>query len=309
VSRTIHNLIIIGSGPAGLTAAVYAARANLKPLVIDGISPGGQLMGTTVVENWPGEKSIMGPQLMMNMREHAHHFGTEFVSGYVEKVDFSQQPFTIWTNKNKELSSRAIIIATGAEPKRLGCPGENEYWGKGVTTCAVCDGAFYKDRPVIIVGGGDTAMEDASFMTKFTNKITIVHILDKLTASHAMQQRVLDNSNITIMYESTVSLIRGANDHVTHAVITNQKTGQQIELATDALFVAIGLNPNTKLFGGQLALSTYGHILVHDRTKTSVEGVFAAGDVHDDRYRQAIVSAGAGCMAALDVERYLHTYK
>lgn len=306
MTNNIHDLIIVGSGPAGLTAALYAARANLHPLIIEGTAPGGQLMGTTAIENWPGNKSIMGPQLMMNMREHAQHFGTQFIAGAITRVDFSQRPFTLWTHKNQEFKARSVIIATGAEPKRLGCAGENEYWGKGVTTCAVCDGAFYKDRPVVIVGGGDTAMEDASFMTKFTKDITIVHILDKLTASHAMQQRVLNNPIIKIMYQSTVTEIHGNGKHVTEVIVTNQQTRQSQKLPTDAVFVAIGLTPNTSIFKGQLALDQYGYVIVNNHTKTSVEGVFAAGDVHDNRYRQAIVSAGAGCMAALDAERYLH---
>lgn len=301
----VHKLIIIGSGPASLTAAIYSARANLKPIIIEGSAPGGQLMGTTAVENWPGEKSIMGPQLMMKMREHAAHFGTEFIPGKVIKTDFSKKPFTVWTDKDKELKAHAIIIATGAEPKRLGCPGEKEYWGKGVTTCAVCDGAFYPGKPVMIVGGGDTAMEDASFMTKFTNNITIVHILDKLTASHAMQERVIKHPDIKIIYNSTIDEIRGDGKHVTDVTLTNQKTKEQTKVETAVVFVAIGLKPNTAAFAGQIELNNYGYIVVKNHTKTSVDGIFVAGDVCDDRYRQAITSAGAGCMAALDAERYL----
>jgi thioredoxin reductase (NADPH) len=302
---SIEKLIIIGSGPAGLTAGVYAARANLKPVIIAGANPGGQLMGTSYVENWPGEKQIMGPQLMMKMREHAKHFGCTFVSESVQSVDFSKKPFTITTDKNKVLQAHAVIIATGAEPKKLNIPGEKEYWGKGITTCAVCDGAFYPDKRVIIVGGGDTAMEDASFMTKFTNKITIVHILDKLTASHSMQERVVNNKDINIVYNSTISAVAGDGSHVTRATITNQKTGESEEVETDAVFIAIGLNPNTKPFAGHLELDKYGYMVVTDHTRTSVEGVFAAGDVADYRYRQAITSAGSGCMAALDAEKYL----
>lgn len=302
---SIEKLIIIGSGPAGLTAGVYAARANLKPVIIEGSAPGGQLMGTSYVENWIGEKQIMGPQLMMKMRDHAKHFGCTFVSESVQSVDFSKKPFTVTTNKNKVLQAESIIIATGAESKKLNIEGEQEYWGKGVTTCAVCDGAFYPDKRVVIVGGGDTAMEDASFMTKFTDKITIVHILDKLTASHAMQERVINNEKITIIYNSTVSAIDGNGSHVTGATITNQKTGVSEHIETDAVFIAIGMNPNTKPFQGQLELDQYGYMKITDHTKTSVEGVFAAGDVADYRYRQAITSAGSGCMAALDAEKYL----
>ncbi|HZW61599.1 MAG TPA: thioredoxin-disulfide reductase [Candidatus Babeliales bacterium] len=305
----VRKLIIIGSGPAGLTAGIYATRANLKPIIFEGKEPGGQLMGTTYVENWPGEKKILGPTLMANMRDHAQHLGCTFVSEEIVKVDFSKRPFSVWTNKDKEFKSHSVIIATGTSPKKLGIPGEKEYWGKGVTTCAVCDGAFYPDKEVIIVGGGDTAMEDASFMTKFTDKITIVHILDSLTACHAMQHRVLDNPKIKILYNSTLKEIKGDNNHVTETVIEDQKTGQKKTVPVDAIFIAIGLKPNIKPFENQLELTSYGYIKVTGLTKTSVEGVFAAGDVADDKYKQAITSAGTGCMAALDAERYLASAK
>lgn len=300
-----HKLIIIGSGPAGLTAGIYASRANLKPLIISGKNPGGQLMSTTVVENWPGNVNIMGPQLMMNMQEHATHFGSIFLEESVTQVDFKKKPFNITTDKGTQLTADSIIIATGASPKRLNCPGESEYWGKGVTTCAVCDGAFYKDRHVIIVGGGDTAMEDASFMLNFTKQITLVHILDKLTASVATQKRVIDNPAIKIIYNSTVSEIHGDGTHVTGVTITNQQSKKAEKVAVDAVFVAIGLNPNVGPFKGHLALNNFGFIDVTDNTHTSIPGIFVAGDVADYRYRQAITSAGAGCMAALDAERYL----
>lgn len=299
-----HNIIIIGSGPAGLTAAVYAGRAFLKPIVIEGPNPGGQLMGTTAVENWPGEKSIMGPQLMMNMKEHAKHFDAQFVSNSVTKVDFSQQPFTITTNK-ETFKTNSVVIAAGASPNKLGCPGEEEYWGKGVTTCAVCDGAFYPEKEVIIIGGGDTAMEDASFMTKLTDKITIIHILDKLTASPAMQKRVLDNPKIKIIYSSTITNIKGDGSHVTEVEITNQETKEKQILKTKVVFLAIGQKPNTDLFKGQLNMDKMGYLDLKDNTKSSVEGVFIAGDIADYRYKQAVVSAGSGCMAALDAQRYL----
>lgn len=305
----VRNLVIIGSGPAGLTAAIYASRANLNPIIIDGPDQGGQLIKTSYVENWPGEKQILGHELMQKMRDHAASFQCEFIHENVVKVDFSKRPFTVWTNKDKELKSHAIIIATGASPKKLGCPGEKDYWGKGVTTCAVCDGAFYKDRQVVIVGGGDSAMEDASFMTKFTDKITVVHIMDQLTASYAMQQRILNNPKINIIYNSTVTNIKGDGNHITEVVITNQKTKEEQTLKTDALFTAIGLNPNTAAFKDQLELDKIGYVKLHGHTKTSVEGVFAAGDVADFRYRQAITSSATGCMAALDVEHYLHTIK
>jgi len=305
MENKINKLIIIGSGPAGLTAGVYASRANLDPIIIDGEEPGGQLIKTSYVENWPGEQSILGPKLMMNMREHAKHFGSQFVAGKVTSVDFSQKPFTVTVNETQELKAHAVIIATGATPKRLNVPGESTYWGKGVTTCAVCDGAFYPDKKVIVIGGGDTAMEDASFLKKFTKHITIVHILDKFTASHAMQQRILNDPDIAIMYNSTVTEFIGDGSHVTSVVVTNQKTGEKTTLEANGAFIAIGLSPNTAPFKDHVACNQGGFIEVSNNVHTSVEGVFAAGDVHDYRYRQAITSAAAGCMAALDAERYL----
>ncbi|BDC34678.1 thioredoxin reductase [Candidatus Dependentiae bacterium Noda2021] len=302
--QEVHSLIIIGSGPAGLTAAIYASRANLKPIVVEGKKPGGQLMNTTAVENWPGNISIMGPELMINMRKHAEHFGTRFISGEVTQVSLDSKPFIVKTAK-EELKAHCIIIATGANSKLLGCPGEQDYWNKGVSTCAVCDGAFFQGKKVVIVGGGDTAMEDASFMLNFTDDITIVHIKSELTASHAMQQRVLNNKKITIIYDTTVTSIQGDGNKVTGVTLTNQKTHQTSTLPTDAVFIAIGLLPNTVPFKGKIDLNDYGYLIVHDHTKTSVEGVFAAGDVFDYRYRQAITASGSGCMAALDAERYI----
>ncbi len=301
---TNRKLVIIGSGPAGLTAGIYAARAHLEPLIIEGKEPGGQLMGTTYIENWPGNRRILGPELMQNMRTHAQELGCEFLPQAVTASDFSSG-LALTTHKNQRIHSQAIIIATGARYKKLAVPGEQEYWGRGVTTCAVCDGAFYPDKEVIIVGGGDTAMEDASFMTKFTNKITVVHILDKLTASAAMQERVLNNPAIKIVYNSTITAITGDGQHVTGATITDQQTKETRAVNTDAIFIAIGLKPNTQPFEGQLSMNTYGYIEVNNITNTSVKGVFVAGDVADYRYRQAITSAGSGCMAALDAERYL----
>lgn len=307
MSTEIHKLIIIGSGPAGLTAAIYASRANMDPILIEGIKPGGQLIGTSYVENWPGEKSILGPQLMMKIKEHAKHFGTQFISQQATRVDFTQKPFKVWTNNNTLLQAHSIIIATGANPKKLNCPGEEEYWGKGVTTCAVCDGAFYPDKRVLVIGGGDTAMEDASFLKKFTNKVTIVQIGDALSASHAMQQRVINDPDITILYNSTVTKIEGNGSHITSATVTNSKTGIVTQLELDGIFIAVGLNPNTDIFKNQLDLDKFGYIDVKNHTHSSVDGVFVAGDVADYRYRQAITSAGSGCMAALDAERYLHS--
>jgi len=305
VENKIHKLIIIGSGPAGLTAAVYAARANLEPVIIDGNEPGGQLMKTTYVENWPGEKSILGPKLMQNMRDHAKHFGTQFIAGNVTKVDFSQKPFTITIDNKKSLQAHAIIIATGATPKRLGVPGEDDYWGKGVTTCAVCDGAFYKDKKVVVVGGGDTAMEDASFLKKFTKDITVIHILDKFTASHAMQQRVINDTDIKVYYNSTVTEIHGDNQKITGVTVTSKENGNTMKLDADGVFIAVGLSPNSAPFKEYITCNKGGWVEVTNQTHSNIEGIFVAGDVHDYRYRQAVTSAGAGCMAALDAERYL----
>jgi thioredoxin reductase (NADPH) len=303
--NTSRKLIIIGSGPAGLTAAIYSARANLQPLVIDGTEPGGQLMGTSIVENWPGEKQVMGPKLMMNMREHAKSFDTEFLEESIIKVDFSKKLFLLWTDRKKELTAQSIIIATGASPNRLNIPGEKEYWGKGISTCAVCDAFFFKDKRVIIIGGGDTAMESASFLRKFTKQITIIQILDKLSASFAMQQRIINDPDIKIVYNTTVTKFHGNQEKLTKVSLKNQKTGSIHDMEVDGAFLAIGLTPNTKVFKGHIDLDKHGYINVKDHTKTSIEGVFAAGDAADFRYRQAITSAGAGCMAALDAERYL----
>ncbi len=301
----MEKLVILGSGPAGLAAAIYAARAHLNPLVIEGRMPGGQLMSTSAVENWPGEISILGPDLMQKLRSQALHLGTRFLSEEIISADLSSRPFKLTTHRHKELACEALIIATGASPKKLDVPGEDTYWGKGVTTCAVCDGSFYRDKKVVIIGGGDTAMENASFMTNFTKQITIVHILPHLTASSSMQERVVHNKDISIMYESTVTAIEGNATRVTDVIITHQKTGAQQKLPVDGVFVSIGINPNTVLFKNQLELDSYGYIKLKEHTMTSVPGVFAAGDVCDNRYRQAITSAGAGCAATLDAERFL----
>jgi thioredoxin reductase (NADPH) len=302
-----EKIIIIGSGPAGLTAAIYASRAGLNPLVIEGKKPGGQLMSTSYIENWPGNQRILGAELMMNMRAHAEHLKTRFVAGEVIKTDLSKAPFTLWTNRNEEFSTSALIIATGSTSRKLGCPGEEEYWAKGVSTCAVCDGAFYPGKKVIIVGGGDTAMEDASFMSNITNDITVVHIHDKLTASHSMQERVLHNKAINVIYNSTVTAIKGDGNHVTHVEITNKQTGETVTKEAGVVFIAIGLLPNSAPFKGFLKTNDYGFITTfNESTATSVPGIFAAGDVVDFKYRQAITSAGTGCKAALDAEHFLH---
>jgi thioredoxin-disulfide reductase len=307
ITEKPEKLIIIGSGPAALTAAIYAARAQLSPLVIEGNAPGGQLMGTTYVENWPGNIRILGPQLMMNMRDHAAHYGARFLEQEVVDVDCESRPFLISTHKKQIIAAHALIIATGCTPRRLGCPGEDFYWGKGVTTCAVCDGSLYRGKKVMVVGGGDTAMEDASFMTNFTQDITIVHIGEVLSASKMMQERVLANASIKIIYNSTITQIDGDGAHVNSAIITNIKTGEKQEVSVDVIFLAIGATPNTALFKGKLELTQWGYLVHKEHTQTSVPGIFAAGDVFDARYKQAITSAASGCMAALDAERYLKT--
>lgn len=310
MQKKIYPVTIIGSGPAGYTAAIYTARARLDPLVFTGNTPGGQLMGTTVVENWPGNSSILGPELMRNMQQHAEQFKTKVIDDTIIRVDFSKTPFTLTSQYHGDFHAQTVIIATGAQAKRLGCPGEEQFWGHGVTVCATCDGALYKDKKVIVVGGGDTALEDASFLRKFTDQITIVHILDTLTASKSMQERVLKDPKITIVYNSTVSKITGTTQ-VSHVTITNTRTQELTVLPADGIFVAIGLNPATEIFKNQLTLTPSGHIMTYitpqSTTGTSIPGVFAAGDAVDSIYRQAITSAGTGCQAALDAERYIRS--
>jgi thioredoxin reductase (NADPH) len=309
MSHEIHNLIIIGAGPAGLTAAIYAARANLKPVVIAGPKPGGQLMGTTAVQNWPGHVSIMGPELMINMQEQVKKLQAQIMDASVSSVDLNTQPFAITLDNQKTLYARSVIVASGATPNRLNCPGEQEFWGRGVSTCVTCDGAFYHNQSIVVVGGGDSSMESASFLQRNGNKVTIVHIGEKLSASHAMQQRVLGKSDFEIIYNSTVTAITGENEKITQVTVTHQKTKQEQIIKTDAVFLAIGLKPNTAMFAGQLECSSFGHLKVTDLVKTSKPGIFAAGDVIDPKYRQAIVSAGFGCIASLEAERFLAAYE
>lgn len=305
MSTTVHPVIILGSGPAGLTAAIYAARANLKPIVFEGSNPGGQLMGTTRVDNWPGNPGIMGPELMMIMQKQTKESGAKLIQERIVEADVTSKPFYFKTESGEKYYSDALIISTGTTPNRLHCPGEEQFWGKGVSTCTTCDGAFYRDQDVVVVGGGDGAMESALFLASNGNNVTMIHILDKLTASHAMQERVFKEKNIKIIYQHTVTEIHGENDKITKVTIENQVDQSFSEIKTDGVFLAIGARPNTKLFKGQIDLTDYGHIKTHDLVHTSAHGVFAAGDVHDPRYRQAIASAGFGCIAALETQRYL----
>ena len=302
----MRNVIIIGSGPAGLTAALYASRANLQPLVIEGLEAGGQLMLTTLVENWPGFRDgIMGPDLMAEMRTQAERFGAEIIRGDVAKVHLSNHPFTVTTSDNS-YQCRSLIIATGASARLLGLPSERKLMGHGVSTCATCDGYFFRGKPIAVVGGGDSAMEEAIFLTKFASKVTVVHRRGTLRASKIMQDKALANPKIAWEWNSEVEDINDtAQGAVTSMVLRNNVTGDQKELPVDGVFVAIGHTPNTSLFKGQIEMDANGYICTHTGTRTSVPGVFAAGDVQDHVYRQAVTAAGSGCMAAIDAEKYL----
>lgn len=304
-TESVRDVIIIGSGPAGLTAAIYTARANLKPLMVEGEESGGQLMTTTDVENFPGfPKGVMGPELMAVMREQAARFGTEFVTRNVSKVDFQTRPFKVWVG-DKIYLSRTVIISTGASAKYLGLPSEKKYMGKGVSACATCDGAFFRNMQVAIVGGGDTAMEEAQFLTRFASKVWVVHRRDHFRASKIMAERVMKNPKIEVLWNSEVTEVHGV-DVVQSLTIKNHVTGEKKEFPMDGLFVAIGHKPNTDLFKGQLEMNEVGYLLTKPKsTSTSISGVFASGDVQDPTYRQAITAAGTGCMAAIDAERWL----
>jgi thioredoxin reductase (NADPH) len=302
-----RNVIVIGSGPAGLTAALYAARANLVPLVMKGLEAGGQLMLTTDVENYPGfTDGIMGPELMDAMEKQAARFDAEIVAQSATRVDLSERPFGVWAG-DQEWRARTLIVATGASAKWLDVPGEERLRGRGVSACATCDGFFFRDRELLVVGGGDTAMEEATFLTKFASTVTIVHRRDEFRASKIMQDRAMANPKIAVIWDSVIDEILG-DGAVTGARLRNLKTGDEAEVTTDGVFMAIGHTPNTDLVRGQLTLSEAGYVLVEEpTTRTSVPGVFAAGDVTDVIYRQAVTAAGQGCKAAIDAERFLET--
>jgi thioredoxin reductase (NADPH) len=300
----VNPLIIIGSGPAGLTAAIYAARANLAPLVFEGIQPGGQLTITTEVENFPGfPEGIMGPELMDTMRKQAQRFGSTHAYELVDKVDLSQRPFRVWVD-GVEHRSHALIIATGASARWLGIEGEARYQGRGVSTCATCDGFFYRGKEIFVVGGGDSAMEEAHFLTRFASKVTLVHRRDSFRASKIMQQRVLDNPKISVLWNSHIVGYLG-DETITGATVENVVSGERMDMPIDGIFVAIGHVPNTGFLGGQIDLDDHGYVTLHGPTGTNIEGVFACGDVADTRYRQAITAAGTGCQAAMDAEKWL----
>ena len=305
-SATYADLMILGSGPAGLTAAIYAARGQVTPLLLRGLQPGGQLATTTLVENFPGfPEGVDGPELMQRMEDQARHFGTRIEDGMVTRVDLSGSPLRIWTEE-KEYTCRSLIVATGSSPKMLGLPEEKAFFGKGLSVCATCDGFFYRGKHVVVVGGGDTAVEEAIFMTRFASQVTLVHRRDQLRAAASLQQRAQKNKLIQFVWNSEISGILGdQNIGVQGVRLRNGVTGEENELACDGIFIAIGHKPNTALFAGQLELDANGYLCTDNCGRCSHPAVFSAGDVQDFRYRQAITAAGSGCRAAMDALKFL----
>jgi thioredoxin reductase (NADPH) len=302
-----RQVVIIGSGPAGLTAALYTARANLRPLLIEGLEAGGQLMLTTMVENWPGFRDgIMGPDLMSVMREQAQRFGAEILGGDVTSVNLRRRPFTITLAESQAITTDSLIIATGASARWLDIGSDRRLSGHGVSTCATCDGYFFRGKPIAVVGGGDSAMEEAIYLTRFASKVSVIHRRDSLRASKIMQDKAFANPKIEFVWDSEIAEVNDvARGEVTGIVVRNLKTGMLTEVPLDGVFIAIGHTPNTALFKGQIELDVNGYIVTRDGCHTNVPGVFAAGDVQDHIYRQAVTAAGSGCMAAIDAEHYL----
>lgn len=302
----MRNVVIIGSGPAGYTAALYTARANLSPLLIEGLQVGGQLSITTEVDNFPGfPQGVMGPELMESMKKQAARFGTEFLPELVTKVDFSARPYRLYTD-DQTIEAKTVIICSGASARMIGIESERKLVGYGVSTCATCDGYFFRGKEIVVIGGGDSAMEEATFLTKFASKVTVIHRRDKLRASKIMQDRAFKNPKIEFIWDTVVDEIHDVETkNVTSIKLTNLKTKEVRDFKCAGVFVAIGHEPNTQIFKGQIEMDDNGYVLTHDGTKTNVPGVFAAGDVQDHVYRQAISAAGSGCMAAIDAERYL----
>ncbi len=302
--KTKFDVIIIGAGPSGYTAGIYCSRAGYDTLILSGILPGGQLVNTTEVENYPGfENGIMGPDLMIDMRKQSQRMGTTIVDDEAVDVDFRRKPFKVLT-ASEEYEGRAVIIATGANPRKIGLESEETFGGKGVSYCATCDGPFFRNQDMVVVGGGDSAIEEAVFLTKFATTVHLVHRRDELRASKVMQERALNNEKIKFHWDSAVVDIKG-DQKVQQVVLKNLKTNEETTLEIGGLFVAIGHTPNTKLFGTQIELDEEGYVVLKNKTHTNVEGIFAAGDVHDRSYRQAITAAAFGCMAAIDVDKYI----
>ena len=307
-TKTSYDVIIIGAGPAGYTAGIYCSRARHDTLIISGLLPGGQLMNTTDVENYPGfDEGIMGPDLMLTMRKQAERMNTTIIDDVVVNVDFRAKPFKVLTG-SEEYEAKAVIVCTGATPRKIGIEGEQTFSGKGVSYCATCDGAFFRNQDIAVVGGGDTCMEEATFLTKFASKVHIIHRRDAFRASKIMQDRALNNENIEVHWNSVIEDIKG-DQKVQQIILKDTKTGENKTLEMGGVFVAIGHEPNTELFKNQLEMDENGYIIQKQNTETSVKGVFTAGDVHDHRYRQAVTAAGFGCMSAIDVDKYLSEQK
>ena len=305
----MYKSVIVGTGPAGLTAAIYLARANMNPLVIEGLEPGGQLTTTTEIENYPGfPNGIMGPELMDNMRKQAERFGAEFRTGWVNSVELGERPFKLNVEGLGVLTTDTLIISTGATAKYLGIPGEQDNVGRGVSTCATCDGFFFRNKEIVVVGGGDSALEEAGFLTRFASKVTLVHRREELRASKIMQDRVRDNVKVAWSLNRTPLEVTSGDKGVSGLKVLNNETGQEEIIEASGVFVAIGHHPNTAFLGGQITTNAEGYIMTNPGTsETNIPGVFACGDVQDTRYRQAITAAGSGCMAAMDAEKYIES--